>query len=101
MAPPLPRPATPPPLGLRVFGLQLAGHVKQQVLVVDHLQLSNVRLRLQVGGGRLRIHGYQDRGGGVGGGDVSGCTFTERPAGGDCVSVCVCACACVRVRVCV
>lgn len=67
MAPPLPRPATP--LGLRVFGLQLAGHVKQQVLVVDHLQLSDVRLCLQVGGGHLRIHGYQDTKG-VGGAEM-------------------------------
>ena len=44
---------------LCVFGLQLAGHVEQKVLVVDHLELPNVGLRLQVGGGRLRIHGYQ------------------------------------------
>lgn len=44
---------------LCVFGLQFAGHVEQQVLVVNHLQLADVGLRLQVGGGRLCIHGYQ------------------------------------------
>lgn len=51
------RPSSAP---LRVFGLQLAGHVEQQVLVVDHLQLTDVGLRLQVGGGRLCIHGYRE-----------------------------------------
>lgn len=60
-----------PPLGsgsgdpllahLRVFGLQLAGHVEQKVLVVDDLQLPDVGLGLQVGRGHLRIHGYQNK----------------------------------------
>lgn len=87
MAPPLPRPTTP--LGLRVFGLQLAGHVKQQVLVVDHLQLSDVRLCLQVGGGRLRIHGYQDTRGGGAEMLVAAPSQRDQQVETDCVCLCV------------
>lgn len=54
-----PGPPAPPPDLLRVLGLQLAGHFKQQVLVVDDLQLPDVGLGLEVGGGRLCVQGCE------------------------------------------
>lgn len=42
--------------GSHVFGLQLAGHLKQQVLIVNNLKLAHVGLGLEVRGGWLGLH---------------------------------------------
>lgn len=47
--------------GSHVFGLQLAGHLKQQVLIVNDLKLAHVGLGLEVRGGWFSLQSYRER----------------------------------------
>lgn len=48
----------PEPLFLLTISLQLVGELKEEVLVVDDLELAHIGLGLQVMGGRLHIQAW-------------------------------------------